>query len=62
MTEGRSLSDLGQAQSKDMVALSMGLAPMFAGTYKQEADARTAGSTNLMNFGMQAGKAIAGFL
>jgi hypothetical protein len=60
MTEGRNLSDLGQAQSKDMVALSMGLAPMFAGTYKQEADARTAGSANLMNLGIEGAKMIAG--
>jgi hypothetical protein len=38
----------------------MGLAPMFAGTYKQEADARTAGSANLMNLGIEGAKLLGG--
>jgi hypothetical protein len=59
MTEGKNLSDLSQAHTGQVQSLNMGIAPMFAKTYKDSADARTAGSANAINAGMEVGKAIA---
>lgn len=59
VNEGKSLADLTQAQVGQIMGLNLNIAPQFTKTYKDAADARTAGSANAINAGMEAGKAIA---
>lgn len=61
VNEGKSMADLAQARTNQWVGMNLNLAPQFAKTYSDEAAARTAGSANIVNAGMQIGKAIAGF-
>jgi hypothetical protein len=53
MTEGKSLSDLAQAHTGQIMGLNLNIAPQFTKTYKDAADAQTAGSTNAFNLGKE---------
>lgn len=65
MTEGKNLSDVAQQRAKMFQDLALGIAGPYAQTYKTEADAATAGSTNAFNLGKEAlttgAKIIGGF-
>jgi hypothetical protein len=52
--EGTNMSNLAVGRQKDQTALALGIAAPFTKTYKDAADAQTAGSTNLFNFGKEA--------
>lgn len=56
---GQNLASIANSNSGLQTQLALGIAQPYAKTYKDEADAATAGSGNLWNFGLNAAKAAA---